>query len=514
MKLRNQVLGLGLVGVLMTAGVGGRGLMTAIQMSDAFESAINVSLVLSKSQEADMMHDAIRGDVLHTLLAAHKQESAAIAEATQSLHEHSQNLNANLFSMLALPLTEDVRALTVRALPLVDAYVASALRVQQLARIDFNAAEKEAQSFHKHFSALEVALDAQSDAIATNVQNFSFEVRELASRAKLVVGAGLIVAASMLIILSLWLSGLLSVPLELAVVMAKRIADGNLSTNLTPIGNDETKLMMTELARMNAKIAEVVGQVQQGSKSLSLSSTEIAEANYDLSTRTEIQASELEVTVASMNQLNSAVKGNADNAIKATQQAIAASIVAKDAGNVVLEVVKTMKEINISSHKIYDITSLIDGIAFRTNILALNAAVEAARAGEQGRGFAVVASEVRSLAGRSAEAAREIKTLIHSSMERVDQGAVLADKAGATMGNVVSSIQVVSELMGEFSVASAGQSTSAKQIDEAIEQLERMTQQNSALVEQMAASAESLKVQANVLVNAISVFDLEKTDIS
>ncbi len=263
------------------------------------------------------------------------------------------------------------------------------------------------------------------------------------------------------------------------------------------------------LQSMLIRVEIAVRTVREASMSLQLASSEIASGNNDLSARTEQQASALEETAASMEELGSTVRQNADNARQANQLAVSASTVAVQGGDVVAEVVETMKGINASSNKIADIISVIDGIAFQTNILALNAAVEAARAGEQGRGFAVVASEVRSLAGRSAEAAKEIKTLISASVERVEQGTLLVDKAGATMTEVVASIRRVTDIMGEISAASSEQSAGVGQVGEAVTQMDQATQQNAALVEEMAAAASALNAQAGELVNAVAVFKLD-----
>jgi len=288
---------------------------------------------------------------------------------------------------------------------------------------------------------------------------------------------------------------------------ASHVAAGDLSASL-PVRSGDTASVMAAMARMQTALIGVVSSVRGGSESVATASAEIAQGNQDLSGRTESQASALEETAASMEQLSSTVKQNADNARQANQLAMSASSVAVKGGEVVAQVVDTMKGINESSRKISDIISVIDGIAFQTNILALNAAVEAARAGEQGRGFAVVASEVRSLAGRSAEAAKEIKNLISASVERVEQGSTLVDQAGATMTEVVSSIRRVTDIMGEISAASNEQSLGVGQIGEAIQQMDQATQQNAALVEEMAAAASSLKTQAQELVSTVAVFKL------
>ena len=295
-------------------------------------------------------------------------------------------------------------------------------------------------------------------------------------------------------------------PFELSDA-ARRVADGDLMMQLRVRSGDTTSVMAA-MDRMQTSLTRVVATVRQGSESVSTASAEIAQGNHDLSARTEEQASALEETAASMEQLSSTVQQNADNARQANQLAQSASTVAIKGGEVVVQVVEIMKGINDSSKKISDIISVIDGIAFQTNILVLNAAVEAARAGEQGRGFAVVASEVRSLAGRSAEAAKEIKSLINASVKRVEQGTVLVDQAGVTMTEVVSSIKRVTDLMSEISAASSEQSQGVAQIGEAVQQMDLVTQQNAALVEEMAAAAESLKGQAQGLVETVAVFKL------
>ncbi len=271
-----------------------------------------------------------------------------------------------------------------------------------------------------------------------------------------------------------------------------------------PVTTPVAQTLKTTLKRMES----AVSIVRSSAGSMDVACAEIAAGNHDLSARTESQASALQQTAASMEQLSSTVKQNADNARQANQLAQSASTVAVQGGQVVAQVVDTMKGINDSSRKIADIISVIDGIAFQTNILALNAAVEAARAGEQGRGFAVVASEVRSLAGRSADAAKEIKTLITDSVGRVEQGSALVDQAGATMEEVVASIRRVTDIMGEISAASSEQNQGVTQVGEAVTQIDQATQQNAALVEEMAAAASSLKSQAQDLVQAVSVFKL------
>jgi methyl-accepting chemotaxis protein len=298
-------------------------------------------------------------------------------------------------------------------------------------------------------------------------------------------------------------------PLGEAMLATEAFSRGNLTQALHTHGKDEISRLLGSLEGMRSNLKQLVTTVRQGADAVNTASAEIAHGNQDLSSRTESQASALEQTAASMEELSSTVKQNADNARQANQLAQNASAVAARGGQSVTEVVSTMRGISDSSRKIADIISVIDGIAFQTNILALNAAVEAARAGEQGRGFAVVASEVRSLAGRSAEAAKEIKTLINDSVERIEKGSTIADEAGTTMQEVVQSIKRVTDIMGEISSASAEQSTGVAQVGEAVTQMDQATQQNAALVEEMAAAASSMQSQASDLVSAVSVFKLD-----
>lgn len=320
------------------------------------------------------------------------------------------------------------------------------------------------------------------------------------------LGAGLSLALGL--VCATLVSRAITGPIGRAVGSAQAISDGDLATQIDAEGSDEPAQMLLALQAMRDKLAFIVGEVRENAEGVSTASAEIAQGNHDLSARTEMQASSIQQTAASMDVLSATVKQNADNARQANQMAVLASSVAIKAGDVVNEVVETMKGINDSSKRIADIISVIDGIAFQTNILALNAAVEAARAGEQGRGFAVVASEVRSLAGRSAEAAKEIKSLIGTSVERVETGSALVDRAGVTMAEVVASIQKVTQIVGEISAASSEQSSGVSQIGSAVQQMDQVTQQNSALVEEMAAAASSLRNQAQALVAAMAVFKL------
>jgi len=356
-------------------------------------------------------------------------------------------------------------------------------------------------------------LDLAADKIAADAAAMSTEATAAGGRAA---------STSMALMLAVCVAGAvggaifsrtITRPIGRAVEAARAVADGDLGFEIDSSGTDETGHLLAAMSDMQSSLRRVVGAVRENSDSVATASAQIAQGNLDLSQRTEEQASALQQTASSMEQLASAVKHNADNARQANDLARTASTVAVRGGAVVSQVVDTMKGINDSSKRIGDIISVIDGIAFQTNILALNAAVEAARAGEQGRGFAVVASEVRSLAGRSADAAKEIHGLITDSVGRVECGAALVDQAGATMSEVVGSIKRVTDIMGEISAATAEQSAGMHQVGQAVSQMDQTTQQNAALVEQSAAAAESLKHQAAQLAQAVAVFRMASSSL-
>jgi methyl-accepting chemotaxis protein len=357
------------------------------------------------------------------------------------------------------------------------------------------------------FKAVDDSVDVQrkqaEELVEKGEQTASFSVMLMAGLALLMAAVG--TAVTWLLVRNLR-QALGAEPGQLSEAVA-RVADGDLSRPLV-VAPGDTVSVLANLARMQSSLSGVVANVRSNSDSVATASAQIAQGNQDLSQRTEEQASALQQTAATMEELGTTTRNNAESAQQANQLAQGASAIAAQGGEVVGKVVTTMQGISDSSRKIGDIIGVIDGIAFQTNILALNAAVEAARAGEQGRGFAVVASEVRSLAQRSAEAAKEIKGLIGRSVEQVEQGTVLVDQAGKTMSEIVGSIQRVSDIVAEITSSSVQQSSGIGQVGEAVSQMDQVTQQNAALVEESAAAAESLKGQARQLVQAVAVFRL------
>ncbi|MTV39611.1 methyl-accepting chemotaxis protein [Duganella radicis] len=361
------------------------------------------------------------------------------------------------------------------------------------------------QSRIRYLGALKNFADKQAvllDATAANIQQQYKSGRNLL----ILLGVAAIVLG---VVAAWWITHTITRPINEAVKVAETVSSGDLTSDIQIHSSDETGQLMNALKTMNTNLVNIVSQVRNGTDLMATASTEIAVGNQDLSSRTEEQASSLEETASSMEQLTSTVRFNAENARQANELAISASEIASRGGSVVGEVVNTMGSINDSSRKIVDIISVIDGIAFQTNILALNAAVEAARAGEQGRGFAVVASEVRVLAQRSAAAAKDIKGLIDDSVQKVQQGSELVDKAGHTMEEIVQSISRVTQIMTQISHASEEQSIGIAQVNDAITQMDQVTQQNAALVEEAAAAAESMQEQSAKLADVVSVFKLD-----
>ncbi|MGJ7507304.1 methyl-accepting chemotaxis protein [Variovorax sp. GT1P44] len=361
------------------------------------------------------------------------------------------------------------------------------------------------ESYDASIRAMLSHQQAQIDKTATSIDE-----RYRAGRSNLIILAVLALAIGSVLAWTLTCS--IVQPIDEALLIAETVASGDLSQEFETRRGGDFGRLLRGMGEMEDTLTDLVGRIRTATDSIVVASKEIAAGNQDLSSRTEEQASSLEQTAASMEELTSTVKQNADNARQANQLAASASEVAVKGGSVVSQVVDTMASINASSKKIVDIIGVIDGIAFQTNILALNAAVEAARAGEQGRGFAVVAAEVRNLAQRSAAAAKEIKGLIDDSVGKVDVGSALVGEAGKTMDEIVGSVKRVTDIMGEITAASQEQTSGIEQINQAITQMDQVTQQNAALVEEAAAAAASLQEQAGGLSQIVSTFKLDDDD--
>ncbi|WP_343584658.1 methyl-accepting chemotaxis protein [Herbaspirillum sp.] len=439
-------------------------------------------------------------------------DSGEIDKGMDKLEKTIKDSDAVLKDYLATYLTPEEKVLADKFIPQRQKFIAEGVKpaVEALRNRDF-------QSAGDIYGGVMLKLFSEVHATMEELMSLQHRVgRELYEDAQrryqilvVVIAATIVAGLAVALVMGVLLVRAISRPLEKAVRLAQGVAAGDLTQEIEVRSQDETGQLMQALRDMNSNLRKIVGEVRMSTDTINTASAEIASGNLDLSSRTEQQAGSLEETASAMEQLTSTVKQNADNARQANQLAASASDVALRGGDVVKQVVDTMSSINESSRKIVDIISVIDGIAFQTNILALNAAVEAARAGEQGRGFAVVASEVRSLAQRSAAAAKEIKGLIDDSVEKVGNGSALVAQAGETMEEVVASVRRVTDVMGEITSASQEQSTGIEEVNRAITQMDETTQQNAALVEQAAAAAQSLQEQAGRLLGAVGVFRLD-----
>ncbi|MGQ2922457.1 MAG: methyl-accepting chemotaxis protein [Hydrogenophaga sp.] len=511
MKLRTQILCLGLAGAALVSAAGGIGWLAVSSMATKVEASARAGQALQASQSADMMHDAVRGDAQRALLAAMKGDAATISATRTDLTDHITTFDAALKKISEAGVEAEAQKALSATLPVVAQYTQAAQAVIAASAQGVAQAEAQMPALDKAFAQLEDELEKLSGMIEEDGTRISAAAAASVAQSLWTIAVAVLVATVLLVLGALWVARLMAVAMEQAVAAADHLADGDLSRTITPVGNDDTRQLLGAMRTMQQRMSETVSHVQDNAALVSDASVQIAQGNNDLSTRTEQQAAALEETAASMEELGSTVRQTADHAGKANELARSASKIAAEGGDVVGKVVQTMRGINDSSRRIADIIGVIDSIAFQTNILALNAAVEAARAGEQGRGFAVVAAEVRNLAQRSAQAAKEIKGLIDTSVERVASGTALADQAGVTMEGVVEAIRRVSDLVNEISNATSEQSAGVGQVGETISQMDRVTQQNAALVEESAAAADSLRQQALQLVQAVAVFKLGRS---
>ena len=508
LTIQQKLLGFSLTGLTLMVLIGATGYSAVYQLSSDTGKIATIGTALRAQMDADMMHDALRADVLSALLTSLQNDAAEEKLTKASLAEHIDNFRESFKTLDELPLDAEIVQASARVRPALNAYLASATEMVGLAFTNRDAAQAKLPSFKDAFESLEKSMGDLGDLIESQ-SNVAQEASDrTAAIARAVMVATALIAGALFFGIGHAVSRGVLLPIGRAVKVAQAVASGDLTSQIDTRGTDETAQLLQALKAMNDSLILTVGAVRQSSESIATGSSQIATGNTDLSHRTETQASNLQQTAASMEELSSTVRNNADTARQASQLASSASDVAAKGGSVVAQVVGTMAEITQSSRKISDIIGVIDGIAFQTNILALNAAVEAARAGEQGRGFAVVASEVRSLAQRSASAAKEIKGLINDSVDKVQNGSRLVDNAGQTMDDIVAQVRRVTDLIGEISSATQEQTSGIELVSGSVAQLDQVTQQNAALVEESAAAAESLKHQASELVKAVSVFRL------
>jgi methyl-accepting chemotaxis protein len=476
-------------------------------ISEDTEHMVELDMV---GEEAALTIDATARDNARSVMALFILDKEQRGKTYARIDSNKKIIEAELARLTKVADVPEEKAVLERLKAAHAVYLASFIKVADLI---------EADSKDEAAAMMNGDTSAKLEALLTEIRTIVEQQRKDVKAASAMVKGDIDFSRNTMIgmgvfgfVVSLWLAWALTrsitLPLDEAVEVATSVAAGDLTTRIEPEGSDETAQLLGALRDMNEALARTVGEVRRSTTTITAASGEIASGNADLSQRTESQASSLEETASSIEELTSTVKQNADNARQANQLVISASSVAQRGGIVVSQVVETMEAIKESSRKIVDIIGVIDGIAFQTNILALNAAVEAARAGEQGRGFAVVASEVRNLAQRSAAAAKEIKTLIGDSVEKVDGGATLVDEAGQTMQLIVTSVKQVADIMSEITAASEEQSLGIEQVNEAINQMDEMTVQNSALVEQSAAAAQSMNDEAVVLAKAVAVFKL------
>ncbi len=509
-NVRMKLLGFALLGTAMLASMGVVSYLRCVRMSSDLDAVTNNLAAMRHHMTADMMHEALLGDVLAAIAkdapGVEKNPFLDIGEIRNRLQENSDLLRNMMQENAGLPLNDEIKAGIAQAQPVLDRYVLSATEIVNLASQDQRAAVRGLAGFFSDFERLEVELESLSEKIEQSAIEIQKSAEDEVVRGRRNTLIATIVALFALSVVAILLTRRFTDALRLLLDGSGRIAAGDLSGRIVVSGRDEIADLGRVMNDMRDKWVRIVSDVKLGTTQITSSATEIAQGVNDLSQRTETQASSLEETASSMEQMTSTVKQTADNSHQADILARAALEEAEQGGAIVHRAVTAMAEIDDSSAHIADIIGVIDDISFQTNLLALNAAVEAARAGEQGKGFAVVAAEVRNLAQRSAVAAKEIKGLIEDSVGKVKTGTELVNQSGETLARMIASINKVAALVRQVSGASQEQSAGIDQINKAVMQMDEMTQQNAAMVEEASAASRTMEEQARRLADHMNFF--------